>query len=96
MTGMLIFLKGMGTLAKSVPWQMWAIIAIVLAFVLYGWYSRSEGEQIGREAVTKELTNADRKNESAADAASNRVTRCYGTGGQWNTSRGVCDYPGGR
>ena len=91
MSALLLFVKGVWSIAKTIPWQVWIVILLVIAFVAYGWYSRVEGEHSGREKVITEIKDEGAKLESAADAASNRVTRCYGTGGTWDRTRGVCN-----
>ena len=90
MSAFLLFVRGGWSIAKTIPWQVWLAILLALAFIFYGWYSRVEGENSGREKVITEIKDESAKQESAADAASNRVTRCYGTGGTWDRTRGVC------
>lgn len=86
------FAKAAWTLAKGVPWYVWLTVAVALAFVVNGAYEHRAGVAEGKKAVVEDLVRQDRKIENKADAAADRVTRCYGTGGSWNIERGYCDY----
>ena len=78
---------------SRVPWQMWVVIALVVAFLGYGWYNRSEGYSQGKAEATTEIKDANDKALEKADRASDRVRKCYGTGGSWDASHGVCHHP---
>jgi hypothetical protein len=87
-------------LTSIAPLRTWALIAAVtaaLAAVGAGlWLMRHDAYEAGKSEATQEISDANRKADDAADAASSRVTRCYGTGGTWDRARGVCAYPAGR
>ena len=89
---LIAFAKGAWTLAKGVPPYVWLTIAVTFAFVANGLYQHHSGVVEGKKTIVEDLVKQDRKIENKADAASDRVTRCYGTGGAWNTERGYCDY----
>lgn len=89
----LLALKAAREIISRVPWQMWVVVALVVAFIAHGWYNRSEGYRQGQTEATTEIKDANDKALEKADRASDRVRKCYGTGGTWDASRGVCDHP---
>lgn len=88
-TAVLLFIRGVW---KAVPWQVWAVLAAVLAFFIWGRLQHHNGVNEGKTEVEQELKDETLKLEDRANAASNRVARCYASGGSWDTSHGVCNH----
>lgn len=58
-------------LARALPWQAWAVIAVAFGTGLYGCDQRREGERAARQEI-------ERKQQEAADAARKEVDRLRG------------------
>lgn len=76
----LLILKGAWGLLRRVPWPLWAFLALVLAFYLYGEHKDAAGESRGRaelqakwdEAVIRgreEIARLDRENAAEDERA---------------------------
>lgn len=89
----LLAIKAAREIISRVPWQMWLVIALVVAFLGFGWYNRSVGYREGSSEAVTEIKDANEKALEKADRASDRVRKCYATGGTWDVAHGVCDHP---
>lgn len=87
-------------LTSIAPLRTWAVATAGLAAVALVaggiWLLRHDAYEDGKSEANREITDANRISEDRANAASSRVARCYGTGGDWDRTRGVCHYPAGR
>jgi hypothetical protein len=68
---------------RRVPWQAWAVAALLLGIGLYGCDQRRKGEA----AATGEILKSNEKLRGNADEASRTVENCTGT---WDRARGLC------
>ena len=69
--------------ARNWPWQVWAVLALIIAVGIYGCQQRASGRAEAVSTITKSNERAKEK----ADAATQRVEDCVGV---WDRSRGVC------
>lgn len=69
--------------ARAMPWQAWAVAALMLAVGLYGCSEREAGGETARQEIRKSNDAAREK----ADEATRSVQDCMGV---WDRSRGVC------
>lgn len=77
-------------LLALVPWRWWlygALVAVAVGVVVYyhhQWYTQ------GFNASTQVIEDANKRSESAADAAQQTVDQCFASGGLWDRGTGVC------
>lgn len=80
---MSVVFAGAAAVAKALPWQAWAIVALLLAVGLYGCSQRDAGEQAARQQIQQSNQAARDK----ADEATRDVENCRGS---WDRDRGLC------
>lgn len=78
---------------SRVPLRAWLVAGAIIAASIGVLVMRHDAYEAGKTDTKQEIVDANREAEVRADAASSRVTRCYGTGGTWDRTRGLCSHP---
>jgi hypothetical protein len=74
----LLFLKPIGAFLKAIPWPVYAGIALVVAFVVFGGYKEHKGKKEGKDEVGREWAKEQAKvNKQIAEltAKANEITK---------------------
>lgn len=75
---------------SGLDWRIWAVLGVVGGLVVAGLWLHHSGVVEGGAETTLRIEEANHAARDRADEASTSVDRCYGGGGTWDRSRGVC------
>ncbi len=80
-------------LARRIPWQAWVVAGVLASAAVYHWQAVNASYKAGKADATQTIKSANEAAKGKADEAIKDVDTCFGAGGTWDRTRGVCIRP---